>query len=173
MTDLTVDQCAISLTIPDPIGVALNDWIPGFDVFSERSIQMLRLLKSGGQAPPEDLILGGVLESELERWLMATLAASPAVNVAHELDKEKNPPRVAKALGQIRRGKPKKEICAPPYAAEIIGAFRSDERGRHALGLGAFESEEIDALLNGLTSKPLGYLTCLRLLVKITRVASG
>ncbi len=173
LADLTADQCSISLTIPDPIGVALNDWIPGFDVFSERSIQMLRLLKSGGQAPPEDLILGGVLESELERWLMATLEASPAVNVAHELDKEKNPPRVAKALGQIRRGKPKKEICAPPYAAEIIGAYRSDERGRRALGLGSFESEEIDALLNGLTSKPLGYLTCLRLLVKITRVASG
>lgn len=173
MADLTADQCAISLTLPDPIGAALNDWIPGFDVFSERSIQMLRLLKSGGQAPPEDLILGGVLESELERWLMATLEESPAVNVAHELDKGKNPPRVAKALGQIRKGKPKKEICAPSYAAEIIGAYRVDERGRRALGLASFETEEIDALLNGLTSEPLGYLTCLRLLVKITRVASG
>jgi hypothetical protein len=173
LTEVTEDECNISLTIPDTIGTALNEWIPGFDVLSERSVQMLRLLKSGGQAPPEDLILGGILESELERWLIARLEASPGVNVAHELEKGKNPPRLAKALGQIRKGKPKKEICAPPYAAEIIAAYRSDDRGRRALGLDVLETVEIDALLTGLTSEPLEYVTCLRLLAKITHAASS
>ena len=173
LTDVTEDECNVSVTIPDTIGSALNDWIPGFDALAERSVQMLRLLKSGGQAPPEDLILGGILESELERWLIPTLEASPGVNVAHELEKGKNPPRLSKALGQIRKGKPKKEICAPPYAAEILSAYRGNERGRRALGLDALETNEIDALLDGLTSEPLEYVSCLRLLVKITRAATS
>jgi len=171
IADLSDDECTISLTIPDSIGATLHDWIPGFDALSERSIQMLRLLKSGGQAPPEDLILGGVLESELERWLMPQLQTSGAVNVAHELEKGKNPPRLEKALGQIRRGKAKKEICSQPYASVILGAYRRDDRGRRALGLDSLAADEIDALLDALLSKPLGYVTCLRLLVKITRAA--
>ncbi len=173
IVDLAEDSCNVSLAIPDSIGAEINEWIPGFGAFSERSIQMLRLLKSGGQAPPEDLILGGVLESELERWLMPVLEAAPAVNVAHEREKGKNPPRLAKALGQIRRAKPKKEICAPAYAAEIIEAYSSDERGRGAIGLHVFDSGEIDALVNGLKSEPMEYVTCLRLLAKITRAASA
>ncbi len=172
IVDLGDVMCNVSMTLPDTIGAAIEKWIPGYSAFADRSIQMLRLLKSGGQAPPEDLILGGVLESELERWLLPKLEASAAVNVAHELEKGKNPPRLAKALGQIRRGKPKKEICAPQYARDIIAAYRSDERGRRAIGLDTLDTIEIDSLFDGLKSEPLGYVTCLRLLVKITHAAS-
>lgn len=45
---------------------------------------MLRLLKSGAQAPPEDFILGGILEHELEARLLPRLSQPMAPRVARE-----------------------------------------------------------------------------------------
>ena len=49
----------VSIKLPDVVGRTLDAWLPGWEAFSERSQQMLRLLKSGGQAPPEEFISGG------------------------------------------------------------------------------------------------------------------
>jgi len=157
------DGVTITATFPDRVGRALDEWIPGFDVFAERSRQMLRLLKSGGPAPPEDFLLGGVLEAELERWLLPKFAGAAAVNLAHDLLEEtaglpgSSPARLKKALTQIKRGKPRKEIAAPPYAAEVLWAFRRDDRHRKAVGAEALDEDALERLCRALLEIPPDY----------------
>ena len=160
----------VAITLPDRVGRALDVWIPGFDVLSDRSQQMLRLLKSGGEAPPEDLILGGVLDEELRRWLMPKLEQPAAVNIAHELRPGQDPlpggspERLAKALAQIRRGKPRNEMAKPAYAAELLHAFRTDERRRRAIGAEGLEVHAIERLCAALIQEPPDYVEALRLI---------
>ena len=163
-------EATVSATLADSIGKALDAWIPGWDAFSERSRQMLRLLKSGGPTPPEDFILGGVLEEELERWLLGRLASPAAVNIAHKLEADNsglagsNAERLKKALGQVTRGKPKKEICQPQYAGELFYAFRHDDRERYTLGTHVLDAEELRRLCEGLLANPPARHACLTLL---------
>lgn len=163
---------SVVLTIPDPVGRELDAWIPGFDAFSDRSRQMLRLLKSGGPTPPEDFILGGVLEEELERLLLSRISVAPATNLAHDLKVApsglpgSSTERLDKALTQIRKGKPKKEICKPQYAAEIIWAFRLDERHRAALGVEALDESALRTLCTEMLNAPPGYVTALQMLAR-------
>lgn len=163
---------SVVLTIPDPVGRELDTWIPGFDAFSDRSRQMLRLLKSGGPTPPEDFILGGVLEEELERLLLPRISVAPATNLAHDLKAApsglpgSSAERLDKALTQIRKGKPKKEICKPQYAAEIIWVFRADERHRAALGVEALDEEALRVFCTELLKSPPGYVTALQMLAR-------
>ena len=118
----------LTLTIPDRAGEALDAWLPGWERFLTESQQMLRVLKSGSQPLPEEFLLGGILENELERWLMPLLTEPAVVNVVHDgvASLEGLPgassERLAKALSQIKRGKPKKEIVRPPYAGELLWA---------------------------------------------------
>ena len=162
----------VAATLPDPVGRALDEWIPRFDVFSDRSQQMLRLLKSGGDAPPEDLILPGVLDEELRRWLMPKLDQAAAVNIAHELRPGQDPlpggspERLAKALAQIRRGKPRNEIVKPAYAAEMLHAFRTDERRRRAIGAESLDAHAIERLCTALIQQPPDYAEALRLIAR-------
>jgi len=162
----------MAITLPDPVGRALDKWIPRFDVFSTRSQQMLRLLKSTGQAPPEELILAGVLDEELRRWLMPKLEQPPAVNIAHELRTGQDSPpggspeRLAKALAQIRRGKPRNEIAKPPYATEILYACRTDERRRRAIGAERLDQPAIERLCAALIQEPRDYAEALRLIAQ-------
>lgn len=158
---------SISATIPDEIGRALEEWIPGLEVFSDRSKQMLRLLKSAPHGLPEEVLLAGVLEDELERWLLPNLSEPPAVNAAHEitveaLSKGFSAERRKKVLEQIRKGKPKKEICARSYAAEILHAFRSQDRYRRAIGAERLSAEEIEMLAVDLTQPSPPFVECLR-----------
>jgi hypothetical protein len=69
-----------------------------------------------------------------------------------------------KALDQVGRGKPKKEICQPQYAGELLGAFRSDPRQRYALGTEVLTDEELQQLCEGLLAKPVDGRACLVLL---------
>lgn len=162
----------VAVTIPDPVGRELDVWIPGFDTFSNRSRQMLRLLKSGGPTPPEEFILGGVLEEELERLLLPRLAVAPAINLAHDLRAAPSglpgasAERLEKALTQIRKGKPKKEICKPAYAAEIIWAFRIDDRHRAALGVEALDDDALKTLCTAMLKSPPGYASALQMLAR-------
>lgn len=161
-----------TIIIPDPVGRDLDEWIPGFENFSSRSRQMLRLLKSGGPTPPEAFLLGGVLEEELERLLLPRLSVAPATNLAHDLRAVStgltgsSTERLEKALGQIRKGKPKKEICKPPYAGEIFWAFRTDARHRAAVGIGALDDASLQAFCTELLKSPPGFDTCLRMLAR-------
>jgi len=162
----------LTLTLPDRAGRTLDEWIPGFGVFSGQSQQMLRLLKSGGPAPPQDFLLNGILETELERWLLPGFSSSAAENIAHQLP-EANPdlpgssaPRLEKALGQIRRGKPRKEITAPPYAAEVLWAFRRSERHRKAIGVERLDEDAVKQLCLALMDYPPDYVTSLRLIAR-------
>jgi len=113
-----------------------------------------------------------VLRTELEGWLLPKLAEAPAVNLAHELGAadphlpEGSPERLAKGLSQIRRGKPKKEIVHPPYAGDILWAFRVDERHRHAVGCDSLDEHELRDLCSALLATPTDSVTCLRLLAK-------
>ncbi|MBX7256399.1 MAG: hypothetical protein K1Y02_08560 [Candidatus Hydrogenedentes bacterium] len=162
----------IQLEIPDAVGRALDEWIPGFERFSDRSKQMLRLLKSGGPTPPEEFILAGVLEEELERWLLPAMSVAPATTLAHELSSEPRPlagsvaDRRAKALAQIARGRPKKEVCQPAYAAEILWAFRIDERHRKALHADRLSESVLQSLCEELLKPQIDYTLALRMVAQ-------
>lgn len=164
----TERNATLTLTLPDPVGKRLDEAIPHWDRFSERSRQYLRLLKSGGPGLPEEVLLEGILEDELERWLLPRLEAAPAVNLAHELPptneglEGSSPERLAKALDQIRRRKVKKEVVRPSYAAEILWAYRADERSRRAVGADRLDEDAIRTLCRGLLRKPPAYVDCLR-----------
>ncbi len=167
-------ECLVSAALPDRAGAAIDVWIPGWEAFSERSQQMLRLLKGGGETPPEDLILAGVLEEELGRLLLGRLATPLAANVAQETkpyNRElpgSEPARLEKALEQIARGKPKRELAQPKYAGEILWAFRGDERKRQAAGTLALSEEELHRLCELLLADAPDHAAALRLVARAT-----
>jgi hypothetical protein len=170
-------QTTLTAVLPDTVGLALDQWIPNFDVLSSKSQQVLRLLRSGGETPPEDLLLAGVLEDELERWLLPKLSDSPAANVAHEIaagvkQQSSVAGRLGKALDQIKRGKPRREIAKPPYAPVLLRAFNASGRGRRAIGAEAITEAEIERLCIALESTPPDYAGCLRLIARARRGAS-
>ena len=146
----------------------LDTWIPGFERFSERSVQVLRLLKSGGQAPPEELFLPNILDAELRGWLLDKIQAPAAVNLAHGLPSDdaglsdSSSERRRKALDQIKQGRARKETVQPRYAGEILWAFRIDERHRRAVGVDSLDDAALEAFCAGLLATPPRYVECLR-----------
>jgi hypothetical protein len=170
-------EITIMAALPDVAGRTLDEWLPHSDVFSEKSRQVLRLLKSGEEALPEDLLLAGILEEELERWLLPKLSESPASNLAHELltslkqhSRSASDP-LAKALDQVKRGKPRREIAKPRYAAPLLRAYNASERGRKALGLDGITQTEVEKLCAALQSTPLDHAECLRIIARARRNA--
>jgi len=95
---------------------------------------------SGNAGLPMARLVGDVFEQGLERWVLPRLSGAAAVNAAHDLGSENQRlsgsslDRLSKALVQIKRGKPRKEIAKPPYAAEMLWAFRRDTGSRKAVG---------------------------------------
>ncbi|MCC6152950.1 MAG: hypothetical protein IT367_04295, partial [Candidatus Hydrogenedentes bacterium] len=172
-TDFSDSGFTVLIFLPDQIALALDEWLPGWDTFAPRSIQMLRLLKSGGPVPPEELILNGVLEDELERRLLPRLGIAPAATLIHDLKPRKpdltpsSPQRIEKVLAQLKRGKPKKEICAPVYAAEILYMYAIDQRHASAIGVENFNSPNTIELAKVLSATPLNLLGALRLLTQV------
>ncbi|MCX5769215.1 MAG: hypothetical protein NTZ09_02910 [Candidatus Hydrogenedentes bacterium] len=175
--EASVEETEVTLTIslPDPVGKTLDQQIPGFDSFSAQSRRILRLLNSGGPIPPPELLLQGVLEEELARWLLPQLETPAAVNVAHDIAQESRPDAVAsperlkKAIDQIRKGKPKRELARPLFAAEIIYAYRTDPRRRTALAAENLSQSDLEQLAKALTVAPANPDTlqqCLKLLAK-------
>lgn len=166
------DELTVIASIPDMVGRRIDPWIPGWGVFSARSQQMLRLLKSGGQTPPEEFLLEGILEEELERWLLPRLGEALAVNVASEIvvkdagQEGASVERLKKAVEQVKKGKAKKEIAQPGYAAELLWAVRNDARGRAAFGAEGLAVEEVEALARALWAKPAGHVEALRAIAK-------
>lgn len=160
-------EAALTFTLPDTVGQTLDGWLPGWEAFGAESRKYLRLLKSGAQAPPEDFILGGILEQELEGWLLPRLQEPATVNMVkdgtfrNEGLKGSIKERLQKALDQVGRGKPKKEICQPAYAGELLYAFRGSPRARAALGTQVLTDEELHALCESLLEKPVDALTAL------------
>ncbi len=160
---------SIELTLPDPVGQSMDRWIPGWESFGDRSKLMLRMLRSGSPTPSPEFLLEGVLEAELERWLLPIVESPAGLNVAHEVPDTLPPApggsaeRRDKAMGQILRRKPRKEIAKPPYAAEIVWAFGATDRGRAVLGIGAFDHEQVRALSAALLQKPAAHEDALRL----------
>ncbi len=168
--EIAGEELTVAASLPDPVGRALDRWIPGFEAFSIRSQQMLRLLKNGGPTPPEEFLLGGVLEEELERWLLPPLQEPVAVNVAGEIAVKdaaragSSVDRLKKALQQIQKGKVKKEIAQPGYAAELLWAFRGDARTRGAIGAERLTVDDMEALAAHLWSSPPRYVEALRII---------
>ena len=163
------NELAITATLPDTVGRKLDAEFPGWEQFTLPSQQMLRLLRSGGPTPPAEVILPGVLETELEAWLWPRLTEPAVINRAHELDlKGATCPggsieRRAKALGQIRRRKPKKEIVKPPYASEVIWAFGVDAAHQTILGTDRLDADGLRRLCIALAQSPPDAATALRL----------
>ncbi|HOZ47439.1 MAG TPA: hypothetical protein PLO37_13845 [Candidatus Hydrogenedentes bacterium] len=178
-TEAVRDRITLMASVPDAVGAVLDAWLPGWDSLADQSQQMLRLLKSGGPCPPEDFLLGGIAESELARWLLPRLASPAAVNVAHEIaPKVSSIPGISrqqldKALGQIMRGKPRKEIAAPPYAAQILRAFNRDDRGRAALSLQGLQAADIAEFAGALDRTPADHVACLACLIKVLRAQTS
>ncbi|MCF6286914.1 MAG: hypothetical protein L3K26_17255, partial [Candidatus Hydrogenedentes bacterium] len=168
-------EASVPFSLADTVGQALDTWLPGWEAFGAESQKFLRLLKSGAQAPPEDFILGGILEQELEGWLLPRLQEPVAVHMAADGTFKNDglrgsiKERLKKALDQVGRGKPKKEICQPQYAGELFGAFRQDMRHRSALGTQVLTDEELTALCEGLLAKPVDGRACLVLLAQLLR----
>ena len=160
-------DASLAISLGDTVGQGLDTWLPGWAVFGAESRKYLRLLKSGAQAPPEDFILGGILEQELEQWLLPRLTDPVTVNIVKEGKAPSAGPkgsikeRVKKVLDQLGRGKPKKEICQPHYAGELFGALRQDARHRSALGTQVLTDEELESLCEALLSKPVDGRHCL------------
>jgi hypothetical protein len=170
-------EVTVTADLPDVAGRTLDEWLPNSDIFSEKSKQVLRLLKSGGEALPEDLLLAGILEEELERWLLPKLSESRAGNLAHELltnlkqhSRSTSDP-LAKALDQVKRGKPRREIAKPRYAAPLLRAYNASERGRKALGLDGITQTEVEKLATALQGTPLDHAECLRIIARARRNA--
>ncbi|HUW62316.1 MAG TPA: hypothetical protein VMZ06_15030 [Candidatus Bathyarchaeia archaeon] len=168
-------EVTLTVSLPDPVGKALDAQIPGFDTFSDQSRKVLRLLNSGGPTPPPELLLEGVLEEELARWLLPQLEQPAAVNVAHEIAEQPraaavhSPERLRKAIDQIRKGKPKRELARPPFAAEIVWAYRTDPRRRAALAAENLSQSDLEQLAKTLATTPANPETlqrCLQLLGK-------
>lgn len=170
---------AFVLGLPDAIGGVLAEWVPGFHVFTAKSRQALRLVKSPGAGLPEDVVLPAVLEQELEHWLLPLLGSPAARNCAHELTPEQaalpggSAERSKKALGQVKRGKPRKEVCAPAYAAELIWAFSRDDHCRRVLGADALDDGELEELCRALLQSPPGYRVCLAAIAKALTALQG
>jgi len=171
--DLDGPEGNLTFTLADTVGQALDHWLPGWEAFGPESRKYLRLLKSGAQAPPEDFILGGILEQELENWLLPRLVLPLTVNLVldgtfrNDGIKGSIKERLQKALDQVGRGKPKKEICQPQYAGELFAAFRKDMHHRSALGTHVLTVEELTSLCEGLLDKPVDALACLKLLAAL------
>jgi len=171
--EATRDEFCLTARFPDSVGLRLDEWIPGFDQFSPNSVQMLRLLKSGGPTPPEDFILQGVLEDELERLLLPFLGVAPATHLAADLRPGERMlsgssiERQSKVVGQISRGKAKKEICRPPYAGELIWMFAKDQRHRAAIGLASVSEDVLRELSEALLMTPMDHVLGLRVLAEV------
>jgi len=173
-------EVTLSFTLPDGVGRALDGWLPGWEAFGPEPQKFLRLLQCGAPAPPEEFILGGILEQELERWLLPRLSEPVATNLANEGNfrndglKGSIRERLQKALEQVGRGKPKKEICQPQYAGELLWAFRNDPRQRYALGTQVLLDSELQDLAEGLLAKPVDFrATLIRLAVLLGRSGDG
>ncbi len=168
-------EASVTFSLADTVGQCLDDWLPDWEAFGAESKKFLRLLKSGTQAPPEEFILGGILEQELESWLLPRLKDPVTVHMANEGTfrneglKGSIKERLKKALDQVGRGKPKKEICEPQYAGELLGAFRQDMRHRSALGTQVLTDEELQELCEGLLAKPVDGRACLLRLAQMLR----
>ncbi len=164
---------SITASILDTPARALDAWIPGWEVFGEKSRQMLRLLKSGGPTPPEDFLLEGILEEELQRWLLPLFESHAAQNSAHDLGPDvaglqgASRDRLEKSLTQIKRGKPRKDITRPAPAAETLWAFRKDARSREALGIHTLSEDTLKAFCSGLLKTPPAHLECLRVIATL------
>lgn len=154
------EEALLSIALPDTVGKTLDAWIPGWDAFTPRGQQFLRLLKSGGQTPPEDFVLGGILEEELERRLLPRLRLPVAQHLARDFHGNNqglsgsHPERLKKAIAQIARDGVKKEICKPEYAGEIFWAFRHEERTRFAAGVEAFDEPTLRQFCEALLAQP-------------------
>lgn len=169
----------IQAMLPDRTGAELDAWIPGWGVFSAQSQQMLRLIKSGASPLPEEFILAGVLEEELERWLMARLSTPLAQNLAHELKPVKSDlpgselSRLTKALRAIGKGKPKKDLCQPAYAGELFGHFGQSDRARKALGTDILTENELKEFAQALMASSPRYTTCLKFLAVLKKTSTA
>ncbi|GMW00651.1 MAG: hypothetical protein AMXMBFR84_17880 [Candidatus Hydrogenedentota bacterium] len=165
-------------TLPDRIGRSVETWIPESRHLADASRKMIRLLKSGGPTPPESFILAGVLEQELERWLMPMLSSPLMVNLAHEIGNgvQKSPrthnDRLEKVLAQIARRKPKKEICAPAYAGVLIAALADNARGRLALGMPDTAQDKLHQLAAAMSADPVDDLGALRAVALLRALAN-
>ncbi|MBI2424422.1 MAG: hypothetical protein HYV27_16450 [Candidatus Hydrogenedentes bacterium] len=163
-------ELAIMASFPDAVGRRLDAYLPGWESLSDRSRQMLRLLKSGAQAPPEDFILGGILEHELEARLLPRLEQPMAPRVAREAVTKgasiagSHPERLKKALGQVEKGKPKKEICQPQYAGELMWNLRHGEQQRYTVGTENIDDAKLKTLCEALLATPVKQLAALQVL---------
>jgi hypothetical protein len=167
------DEVLINAELPDKTGRALATRIPNFDRLSPRSVQLLRLVTGGESGLPERSILASVLEDELERWLVPRLSVAPATTLAHEVGLRPDRPagfseqRFTKAMAQIRRGRPKKEICRPPHAGEVLWSFASTDRHRRAIGAEAVSEGELKELAARLLLPEPPAWECLRMISKV------
>lgn len=168
-------EVTLTVSLPDPVGKAAEQEIPGFDAFSPESQKVLRLLWRGGPSPPAEILLAGVVEEELSRWLLPQLEQPVFVNVAHEIAERgaveavASPEKLKKALDQICRGKPKRELAKPAFAAEIINAYSADSRSRDAIAAGRLSQAEMKRLASAMAHVPAPkkkLVACLRLLAK-------
>ncbi len=168
-------EATIHALFPDQAGAELDAWIPGWEAFSPKARQMLRLVKSGASPLPEEFILGGILEDELERWLMPRLSTPLAQNLAHELKTVQAElpgaalERLKKAMAPIMRGKPKKEFCGPAYAGELFWHFRQSARARKALGTERLTEDMLKKFSEGLLASPPLCPFCLKTLAALMR----
>ena len=166
-------ETMISFTLPDKVGLLLDDWLPGYEIMGEQAEKMLRMLKAGSCPFPEEFVLGGVLETGMTRWLIPCLDKPVVAYFAQDISPDNkgleggNPDRLKKALEQVRRGKVRKEIAEAQYAAEIIHAFAPHEKGRKYLAADHLSAEELLTMAKKLLAGPDGLPEATRTLLKI------
>lgn len=177
--DVSGSGATVVCLFPDLVARELDLWLPGWHTFSLRSVQMLRLLKGGGNALPEELILGNVLDDELERRLLPRISVAPASHYAHEIVPRKpaprnsSPDRVEKALTQIRRGNPKKEICSAAYAGELLWLYSKNDIHKSSIAIQNIDKNSLETLIFQLLSEKINYMECLRIIAAQWPVPEG
>ncbi len=167
---------SITITLPDTIGMELDRAFPGWDCFSEKSQQMLRMVSSlpslETSSSMRETVFAGVLGDELGNMLLPTLAKPAVVNYAHDFTLSRSFEGLSrelseKVLDQVRRGKVKKDIARLPSAGAVLWLFKGCRIFCSETGLNALSPEEVETLCRNLLSSRPALESCLLLLARM------
>ncbi len=168
------------IDLKDVIGMRLDSKLPGWEHFTAKSKQLLRMLESLPEDQSREAIRGpvlqGVLEEELEKNLLPALSLPQIVNYAYDLSGIETPfwmaqENLEKVLSQVRRGKPKKELARRAYAAAAYWLFSKCPAFRERTGLQELSTDDIRAFCQILMEPVLDNYQALRYLARMRSFA--
>ncbi|HOV34090.1 MAG TPA: hypothetical protein PLX23_12095 [Candidatus Hydrogenedens sp.] len=120
--------------IPDPIGIFLDNEIPGWDCFSYESKDILRRLGNELFLPYDHQFIHELLQHEIEIYSFNLFMSPLFQNLAYEIleknkSKKKKNLEIENLLQQIRKGKLKKNLLEPKLVGLLLEFFLKHPNG--------------------------------------------